>query len=356
MIGILSALRKFDVDKFRRSLHLRFTISNNFLPELKNFVEKEDLVHHIVLAHQNSYNLLRTLFDYVPKDILLSLIDNEDSFRITPLELACSIGNWPCAELLIENGANVNHYHIENLEVMSPLGNALALINVLQHHDIAEKNIIKLLLEKGADPNAQSDENFGPRQLSPLRAAVKTGNSWIVEMLLDYGALISVSRRRYGGEMMWNILEYSIVHGEDYEIEKLLIGKCSIEERKKLIDVITLVSAIKTVTEKKVEIVLAYFIEYYTNLGFGKCGYLISKILQYGSRDNRFLREFLILFPNVKNSMVKKKFEREYTVIEYVKKFTYNPEAIVILQEFDCTLFDLLTLHLHYIDIREIKN
>jgi ankyrin repeat protein len=356
MIGLLSALRKFDVGAFRRTLHYRYTISDNFLPELKNLIEKDDLVHHIVLAHQNSYDLLRTLFDYIPKDDLISLIDNEDSFCITPLESACSVGNWPCATLLIEKGANVNHHHIENLEVMCPLGNTLGLMSVLHYHDIAEKNIIKLLLEKGADLNDKQYENSGPRQLSPLWAAVKTESTWIVEMLLDYGARISVNRNRYGGEMMWNILEYSIARGEDYNIEKLLITRCSIEERKKLIDVITLVSAIKTITEKKVEIVLAYFIEYCRNIGLGSCGYIISKILQYGSKDNRFLREFLILFPNAKNCMVKKKFEREYTPIEYAKRFTYNLEAVDIIQNFELTLFDLLTLHLYYREIRELKN
>jgi len=288
----------------------------------------------------------------------VSLIDDEDSSKITPLESACSVGNWSCAALLIEKGANVNHIHIGNQETFCPLGNVLSLMSVLDPYYVEDYehnkyNIVRVLLERGADPNVKIGKNVGPRHLALLWVAVKTRSKWIVNMLLDHGALVGVHRTRYGGEMMWNILDYSLSKGYDNHIERILIERCNIKERKILIDVITLINAIKTTSEKKVEIILAYFIECYKDLDRESCGYIMSKIIQYGCRDNRFIYEFLILFPNAKNCIVKKKFEKEYSLVEFAKEFPYNSKIIDIIQNFDYTLFDLINLHLYY---RELTN
>lgn len=78
-------------------------------------------------------------------DIDVNAENNAGEF---PLETACQRGNKEIVELLIENGADVNHS--EESEFYTALMTA-------SHHGHA--NIVRLLLKHGADVNAEDDYN-----------------------------------------------------------------------------------------------------------------------------------------------------------------------------------------------------
>jgi ankyrin repeat protein len=87
------------------------------------------------------------------------------------LHAASAEGHKQIVKLLLEKGADVNvqggHY-----------GSALQAASVRDHEEV-----VKLLLEKGADVNAQSGD-YG----SALHAALARGHEEIVKLLLSKGA------------------------------------------------------------------------------------------------------------------------------------------------------------------------
>lgn len=91
----------------------------------------------------------------------------------TPLHLACFFGQPLTAQLLIRQGAEVDAV-AENPMKVRPLHSAAA-----GHH----LDIVKLLLEKGADANAQQQGGF-----TALHAAAMNGDAPMVEALLKAGA------------------------------------------------------------------------------------------------------------------------------------------------------------------------
>lgn len=91
----------------------------------------------------------------------------------TPLGFASYFGHEDIAEKLIEHGAD--------LEGRSPgFGNVTPL-----HAAAAGRHVevVRLLLAKGADPNALQDGGF-----TPLHSAAQNGDILIVEMLIEAGA------------------------------------------------------------------------------------------------------------------------------------------------------------------------
>lgn len=91
----------------------------------------------------------------------------------TPLHLACFFGQPLCAKLLIQKGAYVNEAAENPMKVM-PIHSAAA-----GHH----LDIVKLLLENGADANVQQQGGF-----TALHAAAMNGDESMVEALLKAGA------------------------------------------------------------------------------------------------------------------------------------------------------------------------
>jgi len=91
----------------------------------------------------------------------------------SPLGLASFFGQKEAAELLLDNGANVNAAALNSQRVM-PLHSAVAG----QHLGIA-----KLLVEHGALVNAEQEGGF-----TPLHGACQNGQVEMVKLLLDNGA------------------------------------------------------------------------------------------------------------------------------------------------------------------------
>jgi ankyrin repeat protein len=98
------------------------------------------------------------------------LINFLNESKMSPLILACYRGNIEVAKFLIENVKDINYN--------SDMGTALMAATYKNH-----KELVKLLLEKKANPNA-TDANG----TTALSLAVQFKNSSLVQLLLEYKA------------------------------------------------------------------------------------------------------------------------------------------------------------------------
>lgn len=93
----------------------------------------------------------------------------------TPLQLACFFGREPVARWLIEHGAGI-HATARNEAAVQPVHAAAAGAD----HSLS---ILRLLLEKGADPNARQSGGF-----VPLHTAAQNNDLAMADLLLAHGA------------------------------------------------------------------------------------------------------------------------------------------------------------------------
>jgi ankyrin repeat protein len=98
------------------------------------------------------------------------LINFLNESKMSPLILACYRGNIEVAKFLIENVKDINYN--------SDMGTALMAATYKNHREL-----VKLLLEKKANPNA-TDANG----TTALSLAVQFKNSSLVQLLLEYKA------------------------------------------------------------------------------------------------------------------------------------------------------------------------
>ncbi len=91
----------------------------------------------------------------------------------TPLGLACFFGHLPIAEFLLDSGAKVDQSS-NNPTKVAPIHSAAASRNAA---------ILRLLLDRGADPNARQDSGF-----VPLHSAAANDDRESAALLLDRGA------------------------------------------------------------------------------------------------------------------------------------------------------------------------
>lgn len=94
-----------------------------------------------------------------------------------PLGLAAFFGHRAIVEFLLKNGADVR-LSARNTQKVTALHGAVARRDV---------EIVEMLLEAGADPNARQERGF-----APLHDAAANGSAALVELLLKYGALADV--------------------------------------------------------------------------------------------------------------------------------------------------------------------
>jgi ankyrin repeat protein len=94
-----------------------------------------------------------------------------------PLGLAAFFGHRAIVEFLLKNGAEVNTAS-RNAQKVTSLHGAVARRDV---------EIVRMLLEHGADPNATQERGF-----VPLHDAAANGNLALVQLLVKHGARVDV--------------------------------------------------------------------------------------------------------------------------------------------------------------------
>jgi ankyrin repeat protein len=95
-------------------------------------------------------------------------IDGKDSKGYTPLHTAVMSGRTQIAEFLIKRGAELNPNQ---------------LLEDMVHNNITDRDVIRLLLGKGADIN-----HLTPQGNTPLLDAIKQNNRVLVKLLVANGS------------------------------------------------------------------------------------------------------------------------------------------------------------------------
>ena len=164
---------------------LEVDLKKNIEVDLKNikdinrlFEENRNMVHLIVINKGNPETLDKILSYGVD-------INASDSFGNTPLLYAVLVNSYILTETLLKH---------ENIKIDSMESGATPLLAAVSTRK--PPKMIKLLLEKGANPNIQSNE----LQVSSLIAASmpnrRTGENFIspkvIQYLLDYDADINI--------------------------------------------------------------------------------------------------------------------------------------------------------------------
>jgi ankyrin repeat protein len=121
-----------------------------------------------------------------------------DPTDVVPLSIAMMNSNWDIAKRLVEAGADVNQWDINgNSPLAVAIGNMQSAgnrnpIDQDKPNKASGMDLVKLLLERGANPNQQLYHGTGglsaDRGMTPFLSATGTGNIELVKLLLDHGA------------------------------------------------------------------------------------------------------------------------------------------------------------------------
>ena len=154
-----------------------------------------------------------------------SIVDASDRNGWTALTIAAKKGNTQIVSLLVENGADVNKRGGPLYQ--APLRYALMNYDGIAKVNDSAVNIVKLLLEKGANPNEmakQTDED--ERNMTLLHFTAIFDQVEIMKLLLDKGANIS-ARSNYiddepGTKPSVTPLMFAVQNGNENAVKILL--------------------------------------------------------------------------------------------------------------------------------------
>lgn len=183
-------------------------------------------------------------------DVDVNFIFNVEGKKITPLILAIECSNLSIVKLLLKKGANPNCEMISgeekfsaliatinnwpNLDIIRELIDAGADVNHVEEHEHIEAPvlifaiktsniaIVKLLIEKGANPNCGRKFSNGNYHSALSDAVVQWPNEAIADLLIRAGANVNSSDRN--GKVMCPILINAIIRS-NVSMVKLLLNK-----------------------------------------------------------------------------------------------------------------------------------
>jgi len=104
----------------------------------------------------------------------------DDGFH--PLGLACFFGHVEAARLLLEHGADVNALS-KNEHIQTAAIHAAAAANETGTGESARYELVKLVLDHGADPNLRQAGGF-----RAIDAARQNGDTRVEQLLREHGA------------------------------------------------------------------------------------------------------------------------------------------------------------------------
>jgi ankyrin repeat protein len=173
-------------------------------PNLCN-IKIENICPLFIASKIGNYEIVKTLLDHGASPNLIN------SFHATSLMAATKIQHVPIIKLLLERGANPNM-------CIHPTKNCPLYI-ASQNGNL---EIVKTLLDAGADINIINSEN-----ITPLVVAIINAHVDVVKVLLSYGAMTTIIKRDGGIIRANNILNAAIadpaIQGNPELLQKFII-------------------------------------------------------------------------------------------------------------------------------------
>ncbi len=164
--------------------HKNIAMVKYFVTKLPNLIN-EDKEILIEVVRQNDLELLQYLIE---RSVDLNAQESEDG--LTPLMVAIEEGNSEIANVLIQNGAN--------LDAQNDYGDTALTLAVEQSHQLKKiVPLIKLLIEKNADINLQNNEGK-----TALVIAIDKKAYEIVRILVENGANIGLGDKKGNNALM----------------------------------------------------------------------------------------------------------------------------------------------------------
>lgn len=142
--AILNAIEKNDMKKFQRELNIDTNLNISY--DFNQFINW--LLHLLILKDRNEMAKLLIELDHVNLDV-------KNNFGATPLHYASSNNNVEIVKLLLENGANPNSV---NSHLETPLHLAVG--------EGADSKVVSLLLDYNASTHMFDDENQTPLDIA----------------------------------------------------------------------------------------------------------------------------------------------------------------------------------------------
>lgn len=171
----------------------------------------DDLEKLITAAQTGDIRIVKRMVQSTTVDDTVSNSNEVAEFKRTAILTAAANGRENVVKFLLDLGTSVN--------VECPLGWTPLHLAAKGGH----VNLIRLLLQRGANPRAKSnlheDPPGTPRHLTPLMLAAQSGNTLIAKLILEAGGKSTINDKEKNGACA---LIHSAING-NLELIKLLV-------------------------------------------------------------------------------------------------------------------------------------